>query len=874
MRTLLINKIVWLFCWMGLAHLATAETINFSTNTAIGAAVVHFSKQSNSSNSTTTHIIRNISAHNIHPILRSPNVNTIRSVDGGVWENRVNEIQALADEYGPYCPGILFKGNVLQNDTFPENSTLSLAKDATYGKVTFTPEGVFTYTPLDNTCGQDTFLYQVCHQNRTICDTASVITTFADDEVPVLLNIPDDIVIGLDDEIPPASAVTFSDNCPATDLRFTETNTQGLRGCDSHNYTITRTWTATDQCGNSASHSQIIKVVDQTTPDVFRIHTLPNGTKMVAGMMEFTSQYWKTVHLPYNFTDNPIVFAQLVTTNDSSTVTVRLRNVGQNQFQMRLQGPANEDGVYLKENVAWMAMEKGTQTTGYQFQADTVSVTNGWATVPFFQSFPSIPLFFTKMQTFRDADAATLRQNGVNWNNAKVSVQEENSVDPNLAHTAESVAYLAIDRTNQLTNEAGETIGETGRSSVTDAWKTVTLNHQYHHPIVIANSLSIDDFDAATVQIRNVTATSFEVRVAEWAYLDGLHRAETVGYLVVEGSLPLRTPDNYCTDPNQPIDFSNELVGLDNTGDFLPITYVEDLEFSGTQQLILRNWQAMDSCGNIGVVTQAIACPAIALRSKTYLQGALLGSNDPTLMRDDLRKAGLIPTMEPYTDLPNFDHLGAGSGAVLDESLLTIEGPNAIVDWVFLEIRDIADKTKVVANAVGLVQRDGDIISAKGDSLIVFPTARQGNYYASVRHRNHVCMLSTSPQAFTPTNVPLFDFTQPNSVINNVGVVERELQAMWGGDLNQDNKVIYQGPQNDLFFIFMEVLTDPENTKFISNFVGQRYSTGDFNLDGKVIYQGPNNDRSDFLFNTTLLHPGNIGYFTNYILNINVKGGE
>ena len=43
------------------------------------------------------------------------------------------------------------------------------------------------------------------------------------------------------------SSVTTAGNCPG-------------------NYTITRTWTATDQCGNTSSASQTISVIDNTAP--------------------------------------------------------------------------------------------------------------------------------------------------------------------------------------------------------------------------------------------------------------------------------------------------------------------------------------------------------------------------------------------------------------------------------------------------------------------------------------------------------------------------------------------------------------------------------------------------------------------------------
>ncbi len=782
-------------------------------------------------------------------------------------------IVAINDTVSGYCPGVLFKGNVAANDVLGANPVFSLAADATHGRVTMEADGIFTYTPINTACGLDQFSYKVCDGNSGCCATAIVDVNFGDNEPPNFGDLPVDITIGLDDVVPVAATVFAFDNCPAVDLDFEEVSSQEKSGCGVYDYQILRTWTATDQCGNATNHVQTISVVDETAPDIFRIHTLPNGKKMVAGVMEFTSEHWKTVHLPYNFSDNPILFTQLVTNNEETAAIIRVRNVSQNQFEIRLQEAEIEDGTHVQESVAWMAMEAGTQTTDYQFQADTIPVTHGWSTVSFFESFANIPLFFANMQTTRDTDAATLRNNGVNWNNGKIRIQEENSVDLNLAHTTETVGYLVIDHAGNLTNQVGETIGETGRKKVTDEWTTINLSNSYNNPVVIANSLSIDDFDPATVRVRNVTPTSFDIRVQEWSYLDGIHRAETIGYLVFDGSLPLEKPTNYCGNNNVP-DFSEELVALDNTGEFLMVEYEERIGFTGTEQLIHRDWFARDICGNKGVATQTIACPGIALQSKAILQGAMMG-NSSNLMRDDLRKANLIPLTEPYTDLFGFEHVGASGGELLNDDLLLVEGADAIVDWVFLELRSPLNKNFVVASAVGLVQRDGDIISNKGDSLIVFPSAMANNYYVSIRHRNHVCMISKIPFELSEDNVPMVDFTNQETFGINAGAaMDETTYQLWAGDVNQDNVVIFQGPQNDIFHLFLAVLVDPANTKFIDNFVSETYSAGDVNLDGKVIYQGPNNDQSALLFNTILVHPDNTTFFSNFILQIQDKGGE
>ena len=224
-----------------------------------------------------------------------------------------------------------------------------------------------------------------------------------------------------DSEIPAKPTLSATDNCPTIDVDYEEISTQNNSDCGQYDYLITRTWTVTDQCGNSTSHAQKIQIVDETAPDIFRIHTLPNGKKMVAGVMEFTSEAWKTVHLPLNFSDNPIIFTQLTTNNEATAATVRLRNVSRNKFDIRLQEAESDDGIHLKEKVAWMVMETGAQTAPYHWQADTIPVTHSWTTIPFTDRFSNIPLLFANMQTIRDTDAATLRNNSVKWTSARIS---------------------------------------------------------------------------------------------------------------------------------------------------------------------------------------------------------------------------------------------------------------------------------------------------------------------------------------------------------------------------------------------------------------------------------------------------------------------
>ncbi|MFK2821345.1 gliding motility-associated C-terminal domain-containing protein, partial [Flavobacteriaceae sp. LMIT009] len=65
------------------------------------------------------------------------------------------------------------------------------------------------------------------------------------------------------DEVPDAATLTATDNCSDATVTFSEERADG--DCPS-NYTLTRTWTATDECGNETAHSQVITVQDTTAP--------------------------------------------------------------------------------------------------------------------------------------------------------------------------------------------------------------------------------------------------------------------------------------------------------------------------------------------------------------------------------------------------------------------------------------------------------------------------------------------------------------------------------------------------------------------------------------------------------------------------------
>ena len=75
---------------------------------------------------------------------------------------------------------------------------------------------------------------------------------------------------------------------------------------------------------------------------------------------------------------------------------------------------------------------------------------------------------------------------------------------------------------------------ETGEVALDHESKWVGFERAYVDPIVIVKPLTGIGRDPAVTRIDAVEGDGFWLRIQEWAYLDGPHRTETVGYIVVE----------------------------------------------------------------------------------------------------------------------------------------------------------------------------------------------------------------------------------------------------------------------------------------------------------------------------------------------------
>jgi len=287
--------------------------------------------------------------------------------------------------------------------------------------------------------------------------------------------------------------------------------------------------------------------------------------------------------------------------------------------------------------------------------------------------------------------------------------------------------------------------------------------------------------------------------------------------------------------------------------------------------VVERNWTLTDLCGNSVTKTQYITYQSIgfSLSAKVKLQGAMFNNAGGGLMRDDLRKFGLIPLTEPYAENTSFVHRNEGGFETVDPSVFDVTGPDAIVDWVFVEIRDENSPDSIVATRSGLLQRDGDIVDVDGSSPLSFYSTLTGNYYVSIRHRNHLGIMTAESILFSENTTNFIDFTDSDQAC--WGTAARHFDGvdsweMWGGDYNSNGSSVAQGFNNDANYLALTVFGDENNVTPLPNFIVQTYEGGDFDLNGQTIFQGPDNDLVKLQFYVILTHPLNTGSLANFII--------
>ncbi|MFK7968843.1 MAG: hypothetical protein AB8F95_00680 [Bacteroidia bacterium] len=679
--------------------------------------------------------------------------------------------------------------------TFSDASTQGASGCALYSYVI-----TRTWTATD-ACGNST----PCTQTITVGDNADPVIT-----------CPADVSISCDETTDPANtgmatAADACDNAPV--ITFADVSTQGGSGCAVYSYTITRTWTATDACGNDASCIQTITVVDNTAPAI----TCPanvsvecdassdpaaTGTATAsdacdnAPVITFGDTYTPignsvgSISRLWTATDacgNPSTCTQIVSVIDSDdpTFTVPANTTIQADANCAFNSDISITGDVTDEDDNCAT---GIQATFNDVVTPVAGSTNK---------------LITRTWTLDDGNGNVVNKDQL------ITVEDnipftfnllgDNPIDIARFATTPIPGFEAFD------NCLGDlTASVTVDSSQLD--RTIAATYNVTYTLTFVDPTLGQNINTTLTRVVNITGTS-STQPLTANICSG--SSFNIASLVRDFSLQARRFNFYTVDPTTPgaTRFATSLAfrGVARTQVMVSPTttttyWVRTVYMNGSfaDGEILIN---VSSCG--GGVNPIVA-----------LEGAFDASLGT--MRNSLQTGSLLPLTEPYTGL-GYTFVDGG-GEQVTASVLQQQ---SIVDWVVVELRDPASPATVLHSRAALLRTDGRIVDLDGTSVVIMATAPDGMYYLAIKHRNHLSVMSDLPLRLRAGSLTQFDFSDPT--VNTYGtgntrLIQNGKAFMYAGDADGNGQI-----QN----------TDDVMQWSPSAGLGG-YQPADYNLDGQV----------------------------------------
>ena len=473
------------------------------------------------------------------------------------------------------------------------------------------------------------------------CDNPTVVTqniNVVDTTAPEFENVPVNETV-LCDAIPAPVAPTAEDNCSGVDLTYNEVTSAGCP------YTITRTWTATDECGNAASVSQILTVIDTENPVLVGVpenDTIECDQVIVTPVVTATDNCTELLNVQLDeqevaldcgyaivrtwyVTDNcgnMATASQTLTVTDTTapelsgtdSETTLECNVMPSIIAPTATDNCDEDVTIIPSFVqipgecensytqvfTWTAIDDCGNTSVRTFTFNFVDTTA-----------PTFDQLVANQTVECDAVPAALELTATDNCDDNVEVTVSESQTPGCNYVITRV-YTAVDNCGNE-NSVTETINvvDTTAPSLENVPANETL--ECTQPVPAAFVTATDNCDEnPSVEMSSVTnefECGFEV-VRTWTATDNCGNVATATQTItfVDTTAPFinSQPENIEVECDEEVPFSEPSFG-DACDEELDVDYnTFESDFNNCGYVINRIWTATDNCGNSTEVTQLI----------------------------------------------------------------------------------------------------------------------------------------------------------------------------------------------------------------------------------------------------------------------------
>jgi len=245
-------------------------------------------------------------------------------------------------------------------------------------------------------------------------------------------------------------------------------------------------------------------------------------------------QNWLTVPFENTFSQ-PVVIAGPPTANGATPVLVRIRNISETGFEIRLQEKGSSNGEHIPETLSYMVIEKGTYTldNGTKLEAGNFTGSSSYEQISLQQLYDFPPVILPQVITENGPDAVGGRIRNINQYSFEFKQQEIQETDD--ASTPETIGYIAWEPGKGEVSGLVYEIGMTAKG-VTHEWTDLNFETKFQNlPFFIAAMQSCAGSDITTVRGQNLSQTTIQIKTEEGKSVDSEARQdeEVVGYLSI-----------------------------------------------------------------------------------------------------------------------------------------------------------------------------------------------------------------------------------------------------------------------------------------------------------------------------------------------------
>ncbi len=226
---------------------------------------------------------------------------------------------------------------------------------------------------------------------------------------------------------------------------------------------------------------------------------------------------WVTVNLNNTYT-NPVVVAGGPSYAGGNQSTVRVRNVTNGSFEVRIDEWECLDEWHLVEDIPYIVVEAGRHelTNGKVMQAGIIDgITQKWYTHQFDQAFDAEPLVFGQCMTENEAEAVNVRFDERNTSATQMRLKLKEQDKAVGGHLPEMVGWIAVEPGSFSGPDDKYEFTNTGRT-VKHKWYTLNFANGYDGNHVFIGEIGSEyGGDASAMRYRDLTNNTVRVLVEE-----------------------------------------------------------------------------------------------------------------------------------------------------------------------------------------------------------------------------------------------------------------------------------------------------------------------------------------------------------------------